>query len=310
MFNTEANHESPPPQESGNKSESGTVLFLILLAVALFAVLSYAVTSSTRSVGGDTSIEQNILLASQLTQYGTILENAIQRMRITNGCTDTQISFENPIITGYTNPAAPANYSCHVFRPEGGGVTYQIPPIGVNILTSSPNSYTLNDRFPYIFSGDHCSLGVGTDGSPADCRTSTSSMELIVYIPILNLNLCNKINEKLGNGITSPPPHQLVIGVEAHQIRVMEDLLALQLIDPFITICQLDNDLLAWRLKRVVVFPIIQEISIISTMFSSLADSNKSNSINFHYLFTPLYMLVKTLYPLYKINYQNIFKLI
>lgn len=185
-------------------NQNGNVLFIILIAVALFTAFSYAVTSSTRSGSGDASKENITLIASQLTQYGTALENAILRMRMTNGCTDTQISFENPIIAGYTNTSAPANYTCHIFRPEGGGISYLIPPTGANTLTTTYNGNALQDRWPYVFSGDHCSLGVGTDGSTSDCR-AVNSMELIVYLPIRNLDLCNEINKKLGNGFSSPP---------------------------------------------------------------------------------------------------------
>ena len=61
-------------------SERGNVLFLILIAVALFAALSYAVTQSSRSGGGDAGKETNLVNSAQLTQYPAGIRTAIVRM--------------------------------------------------------------------------------------------------------------------------------------------------------------------------------------------------------------------------------------
>ncbi len=106
--------------------ERGNVLFLILIAVALFAALSFAVSQSTRTTPSANK-EQAALVAARFAQLGSQMEAAITKMRVMNGCRDNQISFENPawsgIWAGTTNSDAPANKTCHLFDlTSGGGV--------------------------------------------------------------------------------------------------------------------------------------------------------------------------------------------
>ena len=108
------------------KSDAGNALFLILIAVVLFAALSYSGTQSSRGRGSIDS-EQVRIDASQFFRYGQTLRSAIQRLQIINRCSATEISFDNDIDpTGrYTNSNEPIDMSCNVFAPQGGGVTVQ-----------------------------------------------------------------------------------------------------------------------------------------------------------------------------------------
>lgn len=102
---------------------SGNVLFLILIAVALFAALSYAVTQATGGGVIDVSREENDLDQAKSENFESAINAAKWRLTIVNGCQPEEISYETPE-GDYANPAAPANRKCHVFFPEGGGVPY------------------------------------------------------------------------------------------------------------------------------------------------------------------------------------------
>lgn len=73
--------------------QNGNVLFLILIAVALFAALSYAVTQSTRG-GGNADDETGLVNASIIFQQGAAIQSAILRAEIMKGVDQVRLTAE------------------------------------------------------------------------------------------------------------------------------------------------------------------------------------------------------------------------
>ncbi len=116
--------------------ERGNILFLILLAVVLFAALSYAVTSSMRGNGKDASAEKAQLDQSVLDNFQAEMDGALLRLKTTGGCTDAQISYETPAGAN-VNSNAPADKHCHVFSPLGAGVPWRNLGLGAGCPLTS-----------------------------------------------------------------------------------------------------------------------------------------------------------------------------
>lgn len=163
----------------------GNALFLILIAVALFAALAYAMTSSDRAAGS-ISKDKAILIAGQMQSYAASIETAITRMKLVNGCTDTQISFENTVVTGYTNGNAPLDKRCHVFDPAGGAITWQNPPAGSN------------DGSDYMFTG-YMSFHAQ---NPSTTVPVADAIDLVMILPYITSDICLAINRNVG--LTAP----------------------------------------------------------------------------------------------------------
>ncbi len=159
-------------------AQRGSALIYVLLAVALFAALSYTVSRMMRG-GENIGRENRALLANDVIGYARSLKTTIQSLQISNGCTDTQISFERSPFDGsdtdYTNTNAPADFSCHVFHPQGGGVG-----------AAKPLS-DITDR-DYVYTGTFGVSAIGSD----------SNAELAVIVRDLPLEMCEEINQKLG----------------------------------------------------------------------------------------------------------------
>ena len=175
-----------------NSSESGNVLFLILIAVALFAALSYAVSLSSRSGSGSADSESALIASSEVVQYGSALENAMTYLQVSKRCAVEDMSFERAPFDGsdvdYVNGSAPADFSCHIFHPDGGRVAAVQPPRNAN----DGRDWAYIEVLVHEIGADQ-TLGCGTG-----CR------EVALVLGGLKQSTCEKINRRFTNSTAIP----------------------------------------------------------------------------------------------------------
>ncbi len=166
------------------KRESGNVLFLILIAVALFAALSYAVTQSSRSGSGNASSETNLVDSSQITQYPASVRTSIIRQMVSKNVTVPSLEFNAPSDFAACTGTPPD--SC-VFHPSGGAATY---------VNAPPNITTTGAEQGWVFNGENEINLVGT--TVGGNSPSATSADIIAFLPNVKTGLCQKINQQLG----------------------------------------------------------------------------------------------------------------
>lgn len=165
---------------SRSRTERGNILFLILLAVILFAALSYAVTQSLRGGGTDASNEKNLVKAAQITQMPVGIRVAMMRMMVSNSDA-TGFNFDPPSVFGSMGVN---DLLVNVFHPTGGGANFSLVP---SEALASPSAttrwiYTRNFEIPNL----------GTTGS------GDAGNELMAMVDGVDPVLCAKINSQLG----------------------------------------------------------------------------------------------------------------
>jgi len=149
--------------------QQGSAIIWILIAVALFAALNFTFMGSNRSSTSIMTDQEASARAQQIIAYGNDIKVSIKKMRL-RGCNETQISFENDIISGYGNPNAPDDERCHVFSTNGAGITLN-------------NDLSINGQ---SFFGDIAFEGIGS-----------SSSELSLQIIGIDQAVCLQINQQL-----------------------------------------------------------------------------------------------------------------
>lgn len=109
-----------------NNKIRGNALFLILIAVALFAALSYAITSSGRG-SGSANKEQARLIAARILQHAAQLEFATKRLMLVNKCTQDTMLYNNAVS------------DCNVYDMTTGGAVLRIFPNGDASIYTTDN---------------------------------------------------------------------------------------------------------------------------------------------------------------------------
>lgn len=161
--------------KTNRKKEAGNVLFLILVGVMLFGALSFTVAQMLRTGDAEGVGERKAsVLADEILAVAHQYRQAVQALRISNGCEDEDISFENSTIGGYTHTPV-ASDDCKLFHTDGGGLSYIAP------------STEYGDGSDWVFNGANIVDNIGT-----------TAPDLIAILPNINLTVCNSINDKMG----------------------------------------------------------------------------------------------------------------
>ena len=157
-------------------SQRGSALLYVFIGVVLFGSLMFMYSRSAQDSSGKLTKHQASIDAAEVINYAQAVNRVVQRL-LMNGCSETQISFENNFESGYTNASAPVDLSCHVFSPKG--VQYKYPPTGAE------SNYTAGAQpgyHNYAFNGNMIIDDIGTNAP-----------ELIMW-SMTNKEVCDEIN--------------------------------------------------------------------------------------------------------------------
>lgn len=178
--------------------ERGNILFLILLAVVLFAALSYAVTSSMRGGGKDMSAENVQMGTAAMLQWFGAVDAAVLRMNLSDDIRFEDISFgydtrtlvtQTPTLN-YAHNARCTTDRCRVFKPDGGGVA---PPEFSRYANTNPSGAVDST----IYSGQAAFYMMQWPDA------GTSKNDVMVGLWNILPSVCQEINKS--QGITAQP---------------------------------------------------------------------------------------------------------
>lgn len=198
-----------------NNSQSGNILIIILIAIALLASLTALLTRSGSSTNETGDYESRVILATEILRYAKGAEIAVQSL-LSRGCSENQISFwhdsdgngTEDVSDAYFNSNAPANKSCHVFDVAGGGLDYKLIP---ERALNDDQMATLGGTFQaghYAFA-PVCAQFIGTHPSSDACTAAfpdnaQAHADLSIQAMAIEPSVCATINKLIHDDSTVP----------------------------------------------------------------------------------------------------------
>lgn len=164
------------------KSESGNALIYVLIAIALFAALTFVL--SRQADNGDTggiSEDKASLYATQLISYATQAKQSIDQM-LFSGADIDDLDFTPPDDAGF-NAGDPGDRIYMVYHPDGGGlIPGKIPSEAIQEEDSDPEPGWYLGKFSNVD------------------WTATANDDVILVAYQIRPEVCQKINDKMGIG--------------------------------------------------------------------------------------------------------------
>ncbi len=170
-------------------SQSGNILFIILIAVALFAALSYAVSQSTRGTGSNGQKEESDTSSSVIVTFGDSLKTTVQRMVTVAAIPTDDLEFNPP-----ADFASCTSVAACVFHTEGGQALYQFAPVPL----MDPNGD--NPTGTWVITGNMEVNNIGTDAA-----ASVNGNDITAFLVGVRRDICESINRRLGLPVAPLP---------------------------------------------------------------------------------------------------------
>jgi len=166
--------------------EAGNALIYVLIAIALFAALSFTLSRNTDTgEAGALSDQRAELYATQIISYAAQAKSAVDQMMF-SGARINQLDFTDPSDAGFNSGTQKARTN-RVFHPEGGGlVKGRLPSDAIDQSTTDPVAGWYLGRFNNV----EWTAGAGDD------------VILIAYQ--IHQSVCEKINEKINGSAAIP----------------------------------------------------------------------------------------------------------